>query len=41
MVGCGPESMKIDLANAVAALQKKVLGRGLQEIALHTESFGW
>ncbi|KAK7035487.1 Ferric/cupric reductase transmembrane component 7 [Paramarasmius palmivorus] len=39
--GCGPESLKIDLSNGVAALQRKVLRGEAKEIRLHTESFGW
>jgi hypothetical protein len=40
-LGCGPESLKIDLSNAVASSQKRVLSGQLQEIALYTETFGW
>lgn len=38
---CGPESLKIDLSNAAAYLQSKVLGNQVDEVALHTETFGW
>ena len=46
-LGCGPESMKVDLCNAVAGAQKRVLrgggGRGgrLKEVAVWVEGFGW
>lgn len=41
---CGPESMKIDVSNAVAGLQmdiwrKENLER--EEVYLHTETFGY
>lgn len=39
--GCGPESLKVDIANASAVAQKRVLRGGCTEVALHTESFGW
>ena len=43
ILGCGPESMKIDLSNAVARVQKRVwLSDGeVKEVVLETESFGW
>ncbi|KAI1394290.1 ferric reductase like transmembrane component-domain-containing protein [Hypoxylon trugodes] len=41
ILGCGPESLRTDLANAVSASQKKVLAGGADVITLHTESFGW
>ncbi|KAI9849123.1 MAG: hypothetical protein M1837_005353 [Sclerophora amabilis] len=41
VLGCGPESMKIDLSNAVARAQRRVLSNELREVALHTETFGW
>ncbi|KAI9809847.1 MAG: hypothetical protein M1825_000280 [Sarcosagium campestre] len=41
VLGCGPESMKIDLSNAVARAQKRVLNGELREVALYTETFGW
>lgn len=41
VMACGPESLKIDVSNAVAALQSRVLKDFATEIALHTESFGW
>ncbi|KAI9738006.1 MAG: hypothetical protein M1834_009376 [Cirrosporium novae-zelandiae] len=40
ILGCGPESMSVDLSNAVAAAQLKVLKEEVEEIALWTESFG-
>jgi hypothetical protein len=33
--------MNQDLSNAVASCQKKVLSGEIQEVALHTETFGW
>ncbi|KAF1981631.1 hypothetical protein K402DRAFT_318148, partial [Aulographum hederae CBS 113979] len=41
VIGCGPESMKIDLSNAVAIAQTKVLRGESREIFLHTETFDW
>ncbi|KAK9335245.1 hypothetical protein LIPSTDRAFT_64448 [Lipomyces starkeyi NRRL Y-11557] len=41
VIGCGPETFKIDLANAVAGAQKRVLTGQCREIALHLETFGW
>jgi len=41
---CGPESMKIDVSNAVAGLQHDIWRRENQdreEVYLHTETFGW
>lgn len=41
---CGPESMKIDVSNAVASLQHDIWRRDNQdreEVYLHTETFGW
>ena len=41
---CGPESMKIDVSNAVAGLQHDIWRRDNQdreEVYLHTETFGW
>jgi len=40
-VGCGPESLKIDLSNTVAGLQRRVLKGEAMEISLHTETFDW
>ena len=39
--GCGPETLKVDVANAAASAQKRVLSGDCAEIALYTESFGW
>ncbi|KAF2499659.1 pectin lyase-like protein [Lophium mytilinum] len=39
VLSCGPESMKADLSNAVARLQRRVLEGKMQEVALHTETF--
>jgi hypothetical protein len=41
VLGCGPGSMKIDISNAVASAQIKVLRAEVKEIALHTETFGF
>jgi hypothetical protein len=41
VLGCGPESLKIDLSNAVAAAQKGVFQGKAREVRLHTETFGW
>lgn len=41
VLGCGPESLKIDLSNAVAAAQKSVFQGKAREVRLHTETFGW
>lgn len=41
ILGCGPESMKVDLSNAAAGLQSRVLKGTCAEVALHTETFGW
>ncbi|KZF19808.1 hypothetical protein L228DRAFT_223655 [Xylona heveae TC161] len=39
--GCGPESLKIDLSNATAKAQSRVLRGKADKISLHTETFGW
>ncbi|KAF2102904.1 hypothetical protein NA57DRAFT_33502 [Rhizodiscina lignyota] len=41
IIGCGPESLKIDLSNASAAAQRKVLNGDVVEVMLHTETFDW
>jgi len=41
IMGCGPDSMKIDLSNAAASLQSRVIKGTCSEVALHTETFGW
>lgn len=41
IMGCGPESLKIDLSNTAASLQMLVLHDKVDEVALHTETFGW
>ena len=38
---CGPESLKIDASNACALAQQRVLNGSMQEVKIHTESFGW
>ena len=39
VIGCGPEDMRIDLSNAVAAAQSKVVQGKVLEIGLHLEAF--
>lgn len=39
--GCGPESLRSDLANACSRAQKRVMKGKIQEVALHLEAFGW
>jgi len=41
VIGCGPDSMRTELANACANLQSRVLRGKTQEIAMHLEAFGW
>ena len=41
VIGCGPEGMRIDLSNACARLQGRVLRGKAVEVALHCEAFGW
>ena len=41
VVRCGLKGMNQDLGNAVSACQKKVLSGEPQEVAFHTETFGW
>jgi hypothetical protein len=36
---CGPPSMRVDVCNTVAELQKMVLGGGKDEIYLHAENY--
>jgi hypothetical protein len=39
---CGPRSMKVDVANAVAAMQSDIWAcEEREEIYLHSETFGW
>ncbi|CZT02084.1 uncharacterized protein RAG0_09417 [Rhynchosporium agropyri] len=40
VVGCGPPEMNIDLGNAVAVCQTRVLRRWVREVRLRTEAFG-
>ena len=40
VIGCGPEAMRVDLSNAVAAAQSNVFAGKTQEVALHLEAFG-
>ncbi|CZS95707.1 uncharacterized protein RCO7_08729 [Rhynchosporium graminicola] len=40
VVGCGPPEMHIDLGNAVAACQTRVLRGWVREVRLRTEAFG-
>lgn len=39
--GCGPRSFKVDLSNACAAHQGRVMAGTLAELYLWTETFGW
>jgi len=39
VIGCGPEDMRIDISNAVAAAQSKVVQRDVLEVGLHLEAF--
>ncbi|KAL2066525.1 hypothetical protein VTL71DRAFT_2596 [Oculimacula yallundae] len=39
--GCGPESLRHDLANACSQAQKQVMKGEVQEVALHLEVLGW
>ncbi|KIW03466.1 uncharacterized protein PV09_05235 [Verruconis gallopava] len=41
VIACGPDSLKIDVSNATARLQTKVLHGQASEISLHTEMFDW
>ncbi|KAF2492011.1 hypothetical protein BU16DRAFT_514606 [Lophium mytilinum] len=41
ILGCGPESMRIDLSNTAAALQSRVMRGESELVSLHTETFGW
>jgi len=38
---CGPDGLRNDLSNAVAAVQGRAMKGEIQEVALHTEAFGW
>ena len=40
VVGCGPDTFRVDLANAVAAEQSRVLRGEVVEFAMHLEKFG-
>jgi NAD(P)H-flavin reductase len=39
--GCGPETFRIDLRNAVADAQKRALAGDCKEVGLDLETFGW
>jgi len=39
VIGCGPDDMRIDVSNAVAAAQSKVIHGEVSEIGLHLEAF--
>ncbi|KAJ5645843.1 ferric reductase like transmembrane component-domain-containing protein [Penicillium lividum] len=39
--GCGPESLRLDLGNAVSLSQTSVLKGEADIVTLHTEAFGW
>ncbi|KAF2403452.1 hypothetical protein EJ06DRAFT_571662 [Trichodelitschia bisporula] len=38
---CGPEGFRVDVANAVAGAQRRVLSGECVEIGMHIETFGW
>lgn len=40
-IACGPESVMIDVANACAKMQSRVLAGELDQLVLRTESFNW
>jgi predicted ferric reductase len=40
VICCGPETMRVDLSNAVANAQANVFAGSVQEVALHLEAFG-
>jgi predicted ferric reductase len=39
IIGCGPEGIRIDLSNAVAGAQSKVIHGDVLEVGLHLEAF--
>ena len=41
ILGCGPQSLRDDLANACAGAQALVLRGEVKEVAMHLEAFGW
>ena len=41
IIGCGPDNLRSDLANACADKQWDVFNGKSEEIALHLEAFGW
>jgi hypothetical protein len=43
VVACGPAAMMLDVRNACAEAQARILkgGGGAREVWLHTEAFGW
>ena len=41
VLGCGPDALRIDLSNAVAREQVRVIKGECKEIALHLEGSGW
>lgn len=41
VIGCGPNTFRADLGNAVAAAQTMVLKGEVVELAMHLETFGW
>jgi len=41
IIGCGPEGLRADLANACAEEQVRVMKGETQELAMHLEVFGW
>ncbi|KAF2130942.1 hypothetical protein P153DRAFT_430222 [Dothidotthia symphoricarpi CBS 119687] len=41
VIACGPPSLSAEVANTVAALQKRVLSGAMSELGLEVEVFGW
>ncbi|KAI1120961.1 ferric reductase like transmembrane component-domain-containing protein [Nemania abortiva] len=41
ILGCGPKSLTVDLSNAAASAQRKVIVGDADTIKLHTEMFHW
>jgi len=41
VIGCGPDTFRADLGNAVAAAQSRIFKGEIVELAMHLEAFGW
>jgi len=41
VIGCGPDTFRADLGNAVATAQSMVFKGEIVELAMHLETFGW